>query len=257
MVEAIPLQPFSRAEIISLIRGLDPHYAGLLEDFHRSMEKVVDLPPRLFHLCNLGSALALRSSGMTREFMLSSRDAGVPLPQIAEIIFLMTSYGGFPAMSEGLQVFIALFGAKAFQGCKPEEFPPGPEIEGFEGPSLEVGIEMYGPVRARNNVRNFRGVGGPEFARALELYAYGGLFRRRVLEPVDREVITVALLSCLERPGPFAWHLKAALRMGATPQQLRAAILAQSVVGGVLTAFKGIYAANPILDDWLAHPAND
>lgn len=169
----------------------------------------------------------------------------------------MTSYAGFPAMSEGIQIFVALFGKNAFKGCTAADFPAGPEIEGFDGPSLEVGIEMYGPVRARNNVRNFRGVGGNGFARALELYAYAGLFRRRVLEPVDREVITVALLSCLERPGPFAWHLKAALRLGATPQQLRAAIVAQGAVAGVLTSFKGIYAANPILDDWLAHPATD
>lgn len=257
MNEPGPLQPLSRAETISLLRKVDPHYAGLLSDFHRRMEEIVSLPPRMLHLCNLGSALALRAPGMTREFMLSSREHGATLPEIAEICFLMTSYGGFEAMSDGLQTFIALFGADSFEGCTAEQFPTGDEIEGFDGPSLEVGIEMYGPVRARNNVRNFRGVGGAEFARALELYAYGGLFRRRVLTPVDREVITVALLTPIERPGPFAWHIKAALRLGAKPQDIRAAILGQSLVSGVLASFKGMFAANPILDDWAAHPAED
>jgi alkylhydroperoxidase/carboxymuconolactone decarboxylase family protein YurZ len=251
------LQHMSRQETLEIIQGLDPHYASILREYNTAIEHIVHLPAPLSKLCALGSAVALRAPGMVREFMLAARDAGASVEQIAEVLFLNNNYAGFAAMSEGLQTFVALFGDVPFQGCDPAQFPSGPEIDGFDGPALQEGIEMYGPVRARNNVLMFRSAGGAEFARALELYAYAGLFRRRVLPVVEREIITLALLSCIERPGPFVWHLKAALRLGATPDQIRAAFIAQSVVSGVLTAFRAIFMANPIFDDWRAHPVSD
>lgn len=251
------IQPMSRQETLDLIQNLDPHYASILRDYNATIEKIVTLPVPLSKLCALGSAVALRAPGMVREFMLAAHEAGAPVEQIAEVVFLTTSYAGFAAMSEGLQTFVDLFGDKPFKGCDLENFPCGEEIDGFDGPALQEGIEMYGPVRARTNVMMFRSVGGTEFARALELYAYAGLFRRRVLPVVEREIITLALMSCIERPGPFVWHLKAALRLGAKPDQIRAGILAQSVVSGVLTAFRAIAMANPVFDDWRAHPSSD
>jgi alkylhydroperoxidase/carboxymuconolactone decarboxylase family protein YurZ len=251
------LQPMSREETLAIIQGLDPHYASILREYNTEIEKIVKLPEALSKLCALGSAIALRAPGMVKEFMLAAHGAGAPVEQIAEVVFLTTNYAGFAAMSEGLQTFVALFGDASFKGCDLESFPSGEEIDGFDGPALQEGIEMYGPVRARTNVLMFRSVGGAEFARALELYAYAGLFRRRVLPVVEREIITLALMSCIERPGPFVWHLKAALRLGAKPDQIRSGIIAQSVVSGVLTAFRAIAMANPVFDDWRAHPDSD
>jgi alkylhydroperoxidase/carboxymuconolactone decarboxylase family protein YurZ len=257
MPTTIERKPLSRSETVELIQKFDPHYAAVLQRYVASLDNVIRLPEGLSRLCALGAAIALRAPGMVREFMLGARDAGAPIEQIAEVAFLSTNFAGFEAMSGAMQIFDELFGDAPFSGCVPEQFPVGAEIEGFDGPSLEEGIVMYGPVRARTNVMNFRSAGGPEFARALELYAYAGVFRRRVLPVMEREIICVALLASIERPGPFVWHLKAALRLGAKPEQLRGAILAQSAVSGVVTAFRAIGMANPIIDDWRAHTESD
>jgi alkylhydroperoxidase/carboxymuconolactone decarboxylase family protein YurZ len=247
----------SRAETLDLIDRLDKHAAGLIRSFHTSIEGIVDLPPRLARLCNLGAAAAVRTPGLTREFMIAANDAGATREEIVEVLFMLTNFAGFAAMSQGVVLYFEVFGDAPFAGQDPESYPAGPSVEGYDQPGMEVGVAMYGPIRARRNIDMFRGVGGPAFGDALEAYAYSGMFRRRVLSHLEREIISVALLSCIDRPAPFAWHIKAALRLGATPEQLRHALIGQSTVSGVLTAFRGIAVLNPIVDDWRAHPAAD
>ncbi len=247
----------SRAETLTIVEHFDAHAAGLIRDFHASIEDLGVPEPRLARLCNLGGAVALRAPGLTREFMLAAKAAGARLEEIAEVTFLAANFAGFAAMSEAIDLFAQLFGDQPFAGQDPEDYPLGPKVDGYDQPGLEVGIAMYGPIRARRNIDMFRGVGGPAFAEALETYAYSGMFRRRVLSHLEREIVSVALLSCIERPGPLAWHMKAALRLGAAPELLRRALIGQSTVSGVLTAFRGIAVLNPIVDDWRAHPACD
>lgn len=251
------LAPLSRDQTLSLLDRYDSHHAELIRRFHREMEDLSSLDPSLSALCLVGGAIALRAPGQAREFMLRARDAGASPAQVLEVVMLCMNFAGFASMAEGLQVFDHVLGAEAGPGERPEDYPVGPEVEGFDGPSLAAGVEMYGPVRARSNIQMFRGVGGPAFAGALERFAYGGLYSRKLLPAKEREIVSVALLSCIERPNPFSWHAKAALRLGATPQQLKHAVLGQTLVSGVLTAFRGIAMLNPVIDDWRAHPAAD
>ena len=68
---------------------------------------------------------------------------------------------------------------------------------------------------------------------------------------------TFAMLSALEKPTPFAWHAKAALRLGAKPEQLRYAIVKQIPIAGVLRAFAAIRLLADVVADWRAHPGSD
>jgi alkylhydroperoxidase/carboxymuconolactone decarboxylase family protein YurZ len=250
-------QGLSRAETLKLVDRLDKHAAGLIRAFHGSIEDIADLPSRLARLCNLGAAAAVRAPGLTREFMISAKEAGATREEIVEVLLLLANFAGFAVMSEGLVLYFEVFGDAPFVGQDPESYPAGPTVDGYDHAGMQVGVAMYGPTRARRNIDMFRSVGGPAFGDALEAYAYSGMFRRRVLSHLEREIISVALLSCIDRPAPFAWHIKAALRLGATPEQLRHALIGQSTISGVLTAFRGIAVLNPIVDDWRAHPAAD
>lgn len=250
-------QPLSREVALALLARFDAHHAHLLARFHEEMQALSPLPPALRALCLVGGAVALRATGQTREFMRDARTAGATPAQILEVVMLNTNFAGFAAMSEGLQIFARDHADACGPGERPEHYPDRGEVDGFDAAALDAGVEMYGPPRARNNIRNFRAVGGDAFARALERFAYAGLYRRKVLTPLDREVISVALLSCIERPNPLVWHAKAALRLGATPELLRHSVLGQTPVSGVLTAFRGIALLSPVLDDWRVHPATD
>lgn len=247
----------TRQEVFDLLDRMDPHYGGLLRKFHAEIDGLVVLPDRLARLCNLGAAVALRAPDMTREYLAAAVDAGATVEDCAEVIFSCTSFAGFAALTEGLAAFGEVLGNRQFVGQRTNSYPVGPKVDSYDKPAMDVGIEMYGPVRAKTNIDMFRAVGGARFAEALELYAYGGLFARRVLPAVEREIISVALLSVIERPGPFTWHAKAALRMGAKALDLKHAVIGQATVAGVVVVFKSIALLNPVLDDWRAHPASD
>jgi alkylhydroperoxidase/carboxymuconolactone decarboxylase family protein YurZ len=246
----------SRQEVFALLQRLDPHYAMLLQDFHNAVDGIEEgLSTRLASLCAIATAAAFESSAQLEEYLKGAAAAGVTPEEALETIFYTSSFAGFRALSRGLGVFVDVFGEKV-KGQKVSDYPDGPRIDGYDGPGLEVGIEMYGPIRARMNIENFRAIGRP-FADALERYAYTGLFRRTVLTPFEREIASVAMLSALEKPGSFVWHVKAALRLGATPEQLKYSIVKQIPISGVLRAFAALRAMADTITDWRAHPSSD
>jgi alkylhydroperoxidase/carboxymuconolactone decarboxylase family protein YurZ len=247
----------TRQETLAIVERLDPHYAGLMRALHQEIEELVELPGRLARLCNLGAASALRDRGMVREFLGMAREAGATLEEMVETIFASTHFGGFSPLSDAISVFVELYGHEPFKGQTKADYPDGPRIDSYDQPAMDVGIEMYGPIRARANIDMFRGVGGRKFADAVEAYAYAGVFRRKVLPIIDRQIIYTALLACIERPGPFTWQAKAALRVGATPDQLKNAVIGQATVAGVVVVFKAMALLNPIIADWRAHPGSD
>jgi alkylhydroperoxidase/carboxymuconolactone decarboxylase family protein YurZ len=246
----------SRAECFAMLGRIDPHFAGLIAELHGAIDGFDVLTPRLQRLCGVASAAGFEAEAQLVEQLEGCEAAGVAPADALETIFYTMSFAGFRALSKGLTIFVETFGEEAVRGLRPEDFPPGPSIDGYDGPALEVGIEMYGPRRARGNIDNFRAI-GTAFSDALERYAYAGVFRRRVLSPLEREIASVAMLSVLEKPTPFAWHAKAALRLGATPDQLKYAVVQQIPIGGVLRAFAALRPLSELVSDWRAHPAAD
>jgi len=244
------------SEAVTLARAYDPHYARILERLLADIAGFADLPARTVRLASIGTACGLRSHDQLRTFLESAGDSGLRPEEALEPIFLCTSYAGFAPLLEGLRIFASIYTPEEVSGQKPEDYPPGPAIEGYDGPALEVGIEMYGPVRARSNIQMFRALDA-KLSDALEAYAYAGLFRRRVLPAVEREVASIGILAFMHRPGPLAWHAKAALRLGASPATLKQIVLSQIAVGGVVEAFAAMAILNPILADWRAHPGSD
>ena len=252
----MPNREMSRQDVFKLLQRLDPHYAVLLQDFHSAIDGLEgSLPPKLALLCAIATAAAFESEGQLEEYLRAANRAGVTPEQALETIFYTSNFAGFRALSRGLGVFVEVFGDK-INGQKVADYPDGKPIDGYDGPGLEIGIEMYGPIRARMNIDNFRAV-GRTFADALERYAYTGLFRRKVLTPLEREIVSVAMLSALEKPGSFVWHVKAALRLGATPEQLKYAVVKQTPISGVLRAFAAMRAMADTITDWRAHPGSD
>lgn len=245
----------SRQDVFALLQRLDPHYAHLLEDFHEAMLDFDELSPRLSSLCAIATAAAFEADAQLEENLKAAASAGVTAEQALETIFYTSSFSGFRALARGLEIFVMVFGTD-MKGQKTEDYPDGKPIDGYDGPGLEVGIEMYGPKRARMNIDNFRAV-GRKFGDALERYAYTGVFRRKVLTPLEREIVSVAMLSALEKPPSFLWHVKAALRLGATPEQLKYAIVKQIPISGVLRAFAALRGMAEVVTDWRAHPGSD
>ncbi len=73
----------------------------------------------------------------------------------------------------------------------------------------------------------------PGFASLFEAWCYGGLYDRGVLDDRVRELCAVAALIPVNRPTVIETHLKAALRCGATRQEVLEVIFQSAVYAGM------------------------
>lgn len=64
----------------------------------------------------------------------------------------------------------------------------------------------------------------PEFMAILRRVIFGEVFSVGELEDRTRELITVTILAAMQCPGQLTSHTRAALHVGAAPEQIREAI---------------------------------
>src|SRR4030095_12664638 len=85
------------------------------------------------------------------------------------------------------------------------------------------------------------------FQRFITEVAWGSLWSRPELEPKTRSLITIALLAALGRREELEVHLRAARNTGATPEEIREALLHVAVYAGVPAANSAFALARTIV----------
>jgi 4-carboxymuconolactone decarboxylase len=85
------------------------------------------------------------------------------------------------------------------------------------------------------------------FQRFITETAWGTLWAGDALDRPARSLITIAILAALGRHEELALHLRASANTGATPEQIREALLHVAVYAGVPAANSAIALAKAIL----------
>jgi 4-carboxymuconolactone decarboxylase len=80
------------------------------------------------------------------------------------------------------------------------------------------------------------------FAKLLNDQLFGEIWNRPGLPAKSRSMITVAVLMALGRPQELRLHMRGALNLSITPQELKEIIVHVSQYSGVPTAIEGIRA---------------
>jgi 4-carboxymuconolactone decarboxylase len=80
------------------------------------------------------------------------------------------------------------------------------------------------------------------FAKLLNDQLFGEIWNRPGLPAKSRSMITVAVLMALGRPQELRLHMRGAINLGITPQELKEIIVHVSQYSGVPTAIEGIRA---------------
>jgi 4-carboxymuconolactone decarboxylase len=78
--------------------------------------------------------------------------------------------------------------------------------------------------------------------------AWGGVWTRPELDRRTRSLITIGILAALGRQEELVLHLKASRNTGATPEEIREALLHVAVYAGVPAANTAVAIAKGILD---------
>jgi 4-carboxymuconolactone decarboxylase len=85
------------------------------------------------------------------------------------------------------------------------------------------------------------------FQDFITRYAWGEIWSRPGLSRAERSIITLTALAVLRQEEELAMHLRAALRNGLTPEQIREVLLQVGVYAGVPAANRAFAIAQRIL----------
>ena len=85
------------------------------------------------------------------------------------------------------------------------------------------------------------------FQQFITEFAWGSLWARDGIDARTRSLITIAILAALGRREELELHLRAARNTGATPEEIREALLHVAVYAGVPAANSAFVAARAIV----------
>ena len=165
----------------------------------------------------LAIAAALAACGRLDALGLAldaARGVGVTRDRLEETLLQLVPYAGFPRA-------IAAFGVLGEGDRAPA---PGPRAEDAAARGAEVFRSVYGETAAR--IAAGLTARHPDLASWTEAFAYGTVLSREgVLTLLERELLAVSILTALGNlEAPLLGHMRAAVRLGATPDDVRGAV---------------------------------
>lgn len=177
------------------------------------------LPGDLALLAALAACAAAGSGAGVREAAALARSHAVREPRLREVLRLVVPYAGYPRA-------LAAFAAARPGDAGPEERAEAPP-EARAAAGVEAFAGVYGPGAPRVRAA-LEALAPPLPAWTLE-HAYGRVIARPGLTLRERELLAVALLTALWTEGgglddPLLGHMRGALRQGASPEQVAAAV---------------------------------
>jgi 4-carboxymuconolactone decarboxylase len=109
------------------------------------------------------------------------------------------------------------------------------------------GRERFLEVHDEKALRAVEGLG--DLGRSIIEFVYGDLYLRPALSLRDRELAAVATLVALGRSSQLPQHLRAALKAGVTPDELREVVVQTAAIAGFPPAMNAMSTLKTILGD--------
>ena len=94
-----------------------------------------------------------------------------------------------------------------------------------------------------------------DFQELITRYAWGEIWARPGLDRRTRSCVTLAILVALGREEELGMHVRAALRIGLTPDEIKEVLLHSAIYCGVPAANGAFAVAQKVLDEAGHQPA--
>ncbi len=121
------------------------------------------------------------------------------------------------------------------------------ERERFEA-GMKIRREVLGDAHVDAAIAK-RNAFSEAFQELITRYAWGEIWTRPGLPRQTRSLITVAMLVALNREEELGLHLRAALRNGATQEEIRETLLQSAIYCGVPAANSAFRVAHEIFNE--------
>jgi 4-carboxymuconolactone decarboxylase len=109
----------------------------------------------------------------------------------------------------------------------------------------ERGRARFLEIHDEKALRAVEGLG--DLGRSIVEYVYGDIYLRPGLSLRDRELAAVATLVALGRSSQIPQHLRAALKAGVTPDELREVIMQTAAIAGFPPAMNAMSTLRSVL----------
>ena len=171
-------------------------------------------------------------------------DAGLTVSQIKEALSQLYAYTGFPRSLNALGTLQKVLEQRQSEGKTTEE-----GVEALPLPSNYNALTQGTEVQTKLSGQPFNYAFCPAEDYYLKAHLFGDIFARDNLTHSDRELITVSALSGLENVMPqLQAHVRGALNMGVTEEQLRGIPVALKAYGLVSEAHRAEAALATVID---------
>jgi len=120
------------------------------------------------------------------------------------------------------------------------------EAEAYQR-GLEIRERIWGPA-ANERLQRY-GDAHPEFARMLVQYLFGEVWSRPELPLRSRSLITMAILTALNRTPELAIHIRGALRLGIPREEITEVIVHAGMYAGIPVAVEGLRTATQVFEE--------
>ncbi|RQO75768.1 carboxymuconolactone decarboxylase [Pedobacter sp. KBW06] len=176
-------------------------------------------------------------------------EAGLTINQIREAIVHLYAYAGFPRSIRGLQTLITVVDERKAKGINDEK--------GVEASPINNGRSKYERGKAilealtgtpETGSKTGYAAFAPEIEVFLKEHLFADIFERDVLTYMERELVTVSVLSSIGGVEPMLRsHLNICMNVGLSPSQLQQFVgLIRSSIGN-----KEAKSAQSVLDEVL------
>jgi 4-carboxymuconolactone decarboxylase len=111
---------------------------------------------------------------------------------------------------------------------------------------MNVRRAVLGDEHADRALKN-RNAFNEEFQELISRYAWGEIWTRPGLPRETRSMLTLGMMVALNRPDELKMHLRAALRIGVTQEQIKEVLLQAAIYCGVPAANSAFHLAEEVM----------
>ena len=199
----------------------------------------------------LASLIAQGAVAQQKVHFNGALNVGCSVAEVKELILQMSVYAGFPRCINAMNAFMEVVQERRKQGYTDVPGATAPDEKKTEtadryrkGAEALSYLDALQVERMETYYKDF----APEIVQYTLEYGFADIHSRPGLDKVYRQLATVSAIATLGNATPqLKFHLNAALNIGITPPELKAAMLLMTVYAGFPAALNGMNALKEVL----------
>jgi 4-carboxymuconolactone decarboxylase len=242
------LAPQSARAVQEALAGIAPDMGRFIMEFaYGDVFTRPGLTPNLRQTATIAALTALGNAAPQLRFHIEAGLATGLSPQaVIDILYVAAVFAGFPA---GLNAVAAAREVFAGKGVPlPLPAVPEPEIADRRARGLAA-LALTSRDAGQRVVESLADV-APDLAGFILDFSYGDVIARTVLTPAQKEVAMIAAATARGTMAPqLAVHIKAALAVGMSREEIVEVVIQMAVYAGFPAAINGLMTAREVFRD--------